>query len=94
MSYMQWHSNNRDNDRTMLLQKLATKATLFQVLGKKKTQCLTPLKDYHFIEMKVGLKAYLRHGVSCMDDRIYPEHRRHTRVIANIIPDSESVHDE
>lgn len=33
---MQWHSNNRDNDRTMLLQKLATKATLFQVLGKKK----------------------------------------------------------
>lgn len=33
---MQWHSYNRDNDRTMLLQKLATKATLFQVLGKKK----------------------------------------------------------
>lgn len=60
----------------------------------QKRQCLTPLKDYHFIEIKVGLKAYLRHGVSCMDDRIYPEHRRHTRVIANVIPDSESVHDE
>lgn len=44
-----------DNDRTMLLQKLAsaTKSTLFQVLHTEKT--LTPLKDYHFIEMKVGL---------------------------------------
>lgn len=51
---MQWHSNNRDNARTMLLQKPATKTTLFQVLGKK-THCLTLLKDYHFIEMKVGL---------------------------------------
>lgn len=29
-----------------------------------------------------------------MDDRIHPEHRRHTRLIANIIPDSESVHDQ
>lgn len=76
----------------MLLQKLAraTMSTLFQVLHIKKT----PLKDYPFIEMKVGFKSYLRHGVSCMDDGIYPEHRRHTSVIANIIADSESVHDE
>lgn len=44
------------------------------------------------MEIKVGLKTYLCHGVSCMDDRIYCKHRRNTRLITNIIPDSESVH--
>lgn len=46
------------------------------------------------MEMKMGLETYLCNGVSCMDDRIYPKHSRHTRPIANIIPDSERVHDQ
>lgn len=56
-----------DNDRIILLQQLCTRLNNKEHIihktylvkwcteGKKKTQCLTLLKDYHFIEMKVGL---------------------------------------
>lgn len=62
---MQLHSNNIDNDRIILLQQLCARLsnkehiiqrpTWLSGAQEKKTQCLTLLKDYHFIEMKVGL---------------------------------------
>lgn len=100
---MQLHSNNMDNDRIILLHQLSASlsnkehiihSTWLSGAQKKKAQCLTLLKDYHVMEIKVGLKTYLCHGVSCMDDRIYRKHCRNTRLIANIIPDSESVHNK
>lgn len=62
---MQVHSNNMDNDRIILLQQLCTRLhnkdyiiprpTRLSGAQKEKAECLTLLKDYHFIEIKVGL---------------------------------------
>lgn len=80
---MQLHSNNMDNDRIILLQQLCTRLKNKERIiqrptwlsgAQEKRYSVTLLKDYHFIEIKVGLQTYLCYCVSCVDDRIYPEH--------------------
>ena len=64
---MQLHSSNMDNDRIIVLQQLCTRLSNKEHIirrptwlsgareGEKKPQCVTLLKDYHLIEIKVGL---------------------------------------
>lgn len=63
-------------------------------MEQKKQQKQILLKDCHFLEIKPRLCTYLCHSVSCVDDRIYHEHRRHTRLKTNILPNSESIHNQ